>query len=62
MTRQEWVEEALRVLIEKTGPWENGLERQFAEGLYDTYVEDSDEDYDPEDAVLEELTYWEDGM
>lgn len=59
MTKQEWIEEAVKVLVANTGNWENEMEYEYCEGLYETYVEDNDLDHTPEEAVFEDLTYWE---
>ena len=61
MTEQEWVESAIRYMVSQTGEWEDGNHVQYCESLYETYVDDmGDDPFSPEDAIDQDMTYWED--
>jgi hypothetical protein len=55
LTKDEWIDRA----VAKLAPYEIG--RDYAESLYETYVEDYDDHWanDPEGAVAEDITYWD---
>lgn len=62
MTKQEWIEEAVKVFVLNTGNWENEMEYEYCESLYETYFVEwgyVDCSYTPEEAVLEDLSYWD---
>lgn len=55
MQKSEWVKAATELLRPHIGP---GSEA-YADSLYGTYVEESDPDCAPADAVQEDMSYWD---
>lgn len=53
MEKEEWVKRA----EEKLRPYMGEQSREYAESLYQTY-EMEDGDWEPEDAVDEDMSYW----
>lgn len=61
MDKATWIKEANTYLVSITGEWENGLSESYCDSLYETYVEDMrDDPFSPEDAIEEDMNYWED--
>jgi hypothetical protein len=58
MNKEEWITAAAA----KLEPYEGTNSREYAESLYQTYVEDDGDHWadDPEGAVAEDMTYWTD--
>lgn len=58
MTKEEWIAKAAA----KLRPYEGGNSREYAESLYQTYVEEDGDHWadDPDGAVAEDMTYWTD--
>jgi hypothetical protein len=54
MTKDEWVAAA----AEKLKPYLGDKAQEYAEGLYETY--DNGDNWTPEDAVDEDMSYWGD--
>ena len=56
MGKADWIESAAKLLE----PYQFANPTEYAESLYETYVEQDDPDCSPEDAVNEDITYWGD--
>lgn len=64
MSKQNWIDKAVEYMVSITGEWENEENlTDYCESLYETYAEDNqnlgETFYSPEDAVDEDMTYWE---
>jgi hypothetical protein len=61
VSREQWVEEAYGLLCktqgEPAGESEQRNLRDWAEGIAQNYYDENPNDYTPEDAVQEELSY-----
>lgn len=62
MTKEDWINEANKYLVKLTGEWDyENNSKDYCESLYETYVEETGDDpFSPQDAVDEDMTYWED--
>lgn len=61
MTKEKWLDTAYWYMVKLTGPWENKQHLQdYCESLYEDYVEGNlDDPYTPQEAVDEDMTYWD---
>lgn len=58
--KQKWVEQAADFMMTNSVGWSRENALDYCDSLYYTYiVEFGEEDISPEDAVLEDMSYWE---
>jgi len=53
-----WIFRCTRLIKRQCG-WTTKLARDYAETLHQSYVEEYDADCSPEDALSEDMSYWE---
>ena len=60
MIKEDWINEANKYLVKLTCEWDTENSKGYCESLYETYVEEmGDDPFSPQDAVDEDMTYWD---
>lgn len=57
--RMLWIWSCSRLLRRVCPEWHNSNYWDYADSLHETYVIDGDADWSPEDALAEDMTYWD---